>query len=199
MNASPGRDTGTKMGFFKGRALTIFGLLGLAGLLMGGLWMYWTSAPPPPPPEAKGEEKSQMESFSLTDIDKEGKRWKLSAAKAEYLKQRDEVSIRDISLEFYGPDQEIVYLQAEAGLVNTKRRELALKGEVRLERGDLTIRTQEVRYLPGERALVAPEEVILEGPRVQVSGKDLYIDLKNKRLILRQHRLTTLKLEKGLL
>jgi LPS export ABC transporter protein LptC len=199
MNSSQGRDAGTKMGFFKGRALTIFGLLGLAGLLMGGLWMYWTSAPPPPPPEAKGEEKSQMESFSLTDIDKEGKRWKLSAAKAEYLKQRDEVSIRDISLEFYGPDQEIVYLQAEAGLVNTKRRELALKGEVRLERGDLTIRTQEVRYLPGERALVAPEEVILEGPRVQVSGKDLYIDLKNKRLILRQHRLTTLKLEKGLL
>jgi LPS export ABC transporter protein LptC len=134
----------------------------------------WGAAPPPPPPEAKAEEKSQMESFSLTDIDKGGKRWKLSAAKAEYLKNRDEISIRDISLEFYGPDQEIVYLQAQAGLVNPKRRELALKGEVRLERGDLTIRTPEVRYLPGERALVAPEEVVLEGPGPGVRERPVY-------------------------
>lgn len=199
MNVSQPKDRGVKKGFFQGRALTILGLLGLASLVAASLWWYGASAPPPPPPEVKAEEKSQMENFSLTDIDKGGKRWKLSAARAEYLKNRDEVSIRDISLEFYGPDQEIIYLKAEAGLVNTKRRELALKGEVRLERGDLTIRTPEVRYLPGESALVAPAEVVLEGPRVRVSGKDLYIDLKNKKLILRQHRLTELKLEKGLM
>jgi LPS export ABC transporter protein LptC len=198
MNISQHRDTG-KRGFFQGRALTILGLLGLAGLVGGSLWWYGASAPPPPPPEPKAEEKSHMENFSLTDMDKEGKRWKLSAARAEYLKNRDEISIRDISLEFYGPDQEIIYLQAQEGLVNPKRRELALKGEVRLERGEITIRTPEVRYLPGERALVAPEEVVLEGPRFQVAGKDLYIDLKNKKLIMRQHELTTLKLEKGLL
>lgn len=198
MNASPGRDAGNKKGFFKGRALTIFGLLGLLGLVAGGLWMYWASAPPPPP-QAKGEEKSRMESFSLTDIDKGGKRWKLKAARAEYLKNRDEVSLRDISVEFYGPDREIIYLQAEAGLVNPKKRNLALKGEISLKRGDLTVRTQELRYLPGERALVAPAEVVLEGPRVQVAGRDLYIDLKNKRLVLKQHRETTLILEKGLL
>lgn len=179
--------------------MTILGLLGLAGLVAGSLWWYWASAPPPPPPEVKAEEKSQMENFSLTDIDKGGKRWKLSAARAEYLKNRDEISIRDISLEFYGPDQEIIYLQAREGLVNPKQRELALKGEVRLERGDLTIRTPEVRYLPGERALVAPAEVVLEGHRVRVSGRGLYIDLKNKKLILKEHRLTELKLEKGLM
>jgi LPS export ABC transporter protein LptC len=198
MNVSHPKNTGGKRGFFQGRALTILGLLGLAGLVASSLWWYWASAPPPPP-EVKKEEKSQMENFSLTDIDKGGKRWKLSAARAEYLKNRDEISIRDISLEFYAPEQEIIYLQAREGLVNPKRRELALRGEVRLARGDLTIRTPEVRYLPSERALVAPEEVILDGPKVQVAGKDLYIDLKNQKLILKQHRLTTLKLEKGLM
>jgi hypothetical protein len=46
---------------------------------------------------------------------------------------------------------------------------------------------------------VAPGEVVLEGPQAQVVGKDLRIDLTKKRLVLKQHRLTKLKLEKGLL
>jgi LPS export ABC transporter protein LptC len=199
MHSSQDRNTAAKGRFFRGWSLKILSLLGLAGLIAAGLWWYVTPAPPPPPPEASGEEKAQMESLSLTDIDKGGKRWKLNAAKAEYLKNRDEIRIQDISLEFYGPGQEIVYLQAQAGLVNPKKGELALQGEVVLRRGDLTIRTAGVRYLPSERALVAPEEVVLETPRTQVSGKDLYLDLTKKRLLLKQHRMTTLKLEKGLL
>lgn len=141
-----------------------------------------------------------MESLSLTEIEQGGKRWKLAAAQAEYLTHRDEIRIRDIYLEFYGSsNKEVVYLWAEEGLVNTKSRDVAVKGAVKLARGDLTIRTEQARYLPKERALVASEEVVLEGPRVQVSGKDLYLDLVKKRLVLKQHRLTKLKLEKGLL
>lgn len=140
-----------------------------------------------------------MESLSLTEIEEGGKRWVLKAEKAEYLRNRDEIHIKGIYLEFYGPGQEVVYLRSQEGLVNTKGKELELKGNVELERGDFTIRTEKVRYLPKERALVAPEEVVLEGPRAHVAGKDLRIDLTKKRLILKQHRLTKLKLEKGLL
>ena len=68
-----------------------------------------------------------------------------------------------------------------------------------MKKGDITVRAPEVRYLAEERALVAPEEIVLEGPRTEVSGKGLYIDLARKRLILKEHRLTKLKLEKGLL
>jgi len=140
-----------------------------------------------------------MESLSLTEIEQGDKRWLLNAAKAEYLGGRHEIRIQDIHLEFYGPDQEIIYLRAQEGLVNTKDRDLALKGGVTLKRGDFTIRTPEVRYLAKERALVAPEDIVLEGPRTKVSGKGLSIDLNKKRLVLKEHRLTTVKLEKGLL
>jgi len=199
MKARQSQGGGNRQRFLQGRGLWLLIFLAWGLFLGAGLWWYFTPGPPPPAPKPQAEEKSRMESLALTEIDQEGKRWKLSAVRAEYLKNHNEIRIQDIYLEFYGPDQEIIYLQAQAGLVNTKRRDLALTGDVRLEWGDVTIRTGEVRYLPQERALVSPEVVTLEGPRLRVTGKDLVIDLKKKRLILKQHQLTTLKLEKGLL
>lgn len=174
-------------------------LFGVVSLTAWGLWTYVTPAPPPPQPQPSPEEKAKMESLSLTEIEKGGKRWVLDAKKAEYLKNRDEIRIQDLYLEFYGQGQEVIYLRAQEGLVNTKTRGLTLQGKVEIEKGDTIIRTELVRYLPQERALVAPKEVVLEGPRARVMGKDLVIDLTKKRLLLNQHQSTELKLEKGLL
>lgn len=199
MTSSQAHDRAEKWRIFQGRSLIILSILGLIGLTAGGLWWYFTPAPTPPQPVTASEKKAQMESLSLTEIEKGDKRWLLNAAKGEYLGDRHEIRIQDIHLEFYGPDQEIIHLRAQEGLVNTKERDLALRGGVTLKRGDFTIRTAEVRYLAKERALVAPEEIVLEGPRTQVSGKGLYIDLNKKHLVLKEHRLTTLKLEKEIL
>ena len=199
MTSSSTHDRAGKWRAFQWRRLIILGILGLVGLTVVGVWWYLTPASPSPQPVTAPEKKAQMESLSLTEIEKGDKRWLLNAAKAEYLGDRNEIRIQDIHLEFYGPDQEIIYLRAQEGLVNTKERDLALKGGVTLKRGDFTIRTPEVRYLAKERALVAPEDIVLEGPRTKVSGKGLSIDLNKKRLVLKEHRLTTVKLEKGLL
>ncbi|MFZ2087128.1 MAG: LPS export ABC transporter periplasmic protein LptC [Desulfobaccales bacterium] len=172
----------------------------LVSLTAGGLWWYLSAPPPAPRPETPPEGKAKMESLSLTDIEKGGKRWKLNAEKAEYLANRDEIRIQKIYLEFYGDkDQEVVRLWAEEGLVNPKKREVAVKGGVKLMRGDITLHTAEIQYLPKERVLVAPEEVVLQGPRVQMTGKNLSIDLAKRRLVLKDHGLTTVKMEKGLL
>jgi lipopolysaccharide assembly outer membrane protein LptD (OstA) len=74
-----------------------------------------------------------------------------------------------------------------------------IKGDVKLERADVTILTPEIRYFHKENALVAPEDVLLESAQARVTGKNLQIDLTKKRLVMKQHRLTTVKLEKGLL
>jgi LPS export ABC transporter protein LptC len=199
MTSSSNHPNAGKRRFFQGRSLIILGLVGLIALAGAGLWWHFTPAPPPPRPVAVPEKKAQMESLSLTDIQEGDKRWLLNAAKAEYLRDQNQIRIQDIHLEFYGPDQEIIYVRAQEGLVNTKKRDLVLKGEVTLKKGDFTVRAPEVRYLAKERALVAPEEIVLEGPRTEVSGKGLYIDLAKKRLVLKEHRLTKLKVKKGLL
>ena len=173
--------------------------IGLLGLAIGGLWWYLTPAPPPPKPAVSSGEKAKMESLSLTEIEEGGQRWKLKATKAEYLKNSDEIRIRDVYLEFYGADQQTVYLWGKVGRVNTKTRNLVIKGDVKLEKGDVTIYTPEIQYFQKERTLVAPDEVILVSPQAQVSGRDLHIDLTKKSLVLKQHELTKVKVEKGLL
>jgi len=175
--------------------LTFLGLLGLAAI---SLWWYFTPAPPPPPAPSAAADKAKMETLSLTQIEEGGQRWKLNAKKAEYLANRDEIRIRDVYLEFYGKDQVTTYLWGNEGLVNTKSRDLVVRGDVKLERGDVTILTPEVQYFHKEHTLVAPEDVLMEGPQAQVAGKDLHIDLTGKHLILKQHRLTTVRLAKGL-
>ena len=140
-----------------------------------------------------------METLSLTQVEEGGQRWKLNAKKAEYLTNRDEIRIRDVYLEFYGQDQVTVYLWGNEGLVNTKSRNLVVRGDVKLKRDDVTVHTPEIQYFQKEHALVAPEDVLLESPQAQVTGKDLHIDLTKKHLVMKQHRLTTVKLEKGLL
>jgi LPS export ABC transporter protein LptC len=199
MTSSTLQDARGKPRGFKKRLPMLLTLFGLVGLTIGGLWWYLTPAPPPPKPEVSSGEKAKMESLSLTEIEEGGLRWKLKASKAEYLTNRNEIRIRDVYLEFYGADQQTVYLWGKVGLVNTKTRDLVIKGDVKLQKGDLTILTPEIRYCHKDRTLVAPEEVLLEGPQAQVSGKDLHIDLTKKYLVLKQHRLTKVKVEKGLL
>ncbi len=199
MTSPPSNQPAGKRRIFQGRSLIIWGFVGLIGLAAAGLWWYSTPAPPAPQPVAAPEKKAQMESLSLTEIEKGDKRWLLNASKAEYLRDRNEIRIEDIHLEFYGPEEEVIYVRAREGLVNTKERDLALKGEVTLKKGDFTIRAPEVRYVAKERALVAPEEIVLTGPGTEISGKDLYIDLAGKHLVLKEHRMTKLMVKKGLL
>jgi LPS export ABC transporter protein LptC len=199
MTSAPRQDTRGKPLRFRQRLPMLLTLLGLVALAAGGLWWYFTPAPPPPKLEVSSGEKAKMESLSLTEIEEGGLRWKLKATKAEYLTSRDEIRIRDVYLEFYGSDQQTVYLWGKVGLVNTKTRDLVIKGDVKLKKGDVTIYTPEIQYFQKDRTLVAPDDVLLEGPQAQVLGKDLHIDLTKKYLVLKQHRLTKVKVEKGLL
>jgi len=199
MRSSRGQDAGGRSRFLRGRLPVLLGFLTLLGLTIGGLWWYLTPAPPPPPAETPSAEKAKMETLSLTQMEEGGQRWKLNAKQAEYLPNRDEIRIRDVYLEFYGQDQVTVYLWGNEGLVNTKSRDLVVRGDVKLERDDVTVHTPEIQYFHKDRTMVAPEEVLVESPQARVTGKDLHIDLTKKHLVLKQHWLTTVKLTKGLL
>jgi LPS export ABC transporter protein LptC len=135
-----------------------------------------------------------MEALSLTEVEEGGKRWTLEAENAEYLKDRDEIRILGIRVEFFGEAGRMLRLSCQEGLIHTKTRVLSLKGEVVLKDGDLIITTDLVDYQPKERVLVAPEGVVLESPRLKVQGKDLRVYLAEKRLIMTQHQSTEVKM-----
>lgn len=178
----------------KTRSLVILGLMLAVGLAAWGL-LNRRPPPPPPPPQAAPEAlaRPKMEALSLTEVEEGGKRWTLEAESAEYLKDRDEIRINGIRVEFFGESGRVLKLSCQEGLIHTKTRALTLKGDVVLKDGDLIITTGQARYQPKERLLFAPEGVVLESPRVIVQGKDLRVYLAEKRLILAQHQSTEVK------
>ncbi len=175
-------------------------LAGLAVLVVLGAWgaseLKRPAPPPPPPPPAAAP--SHMEALSLTEIQEGDKRWVLEGQKADFLKDRDEVSITQVKVEFFGPGEH-VKVRADKGLFQTKTRFLTLEGNVEMDRGDLHIKTRLATYDPASRILEAPEEVLLSDPTLRVQGKDLRVWLGEKRLLLAQHRLTEVKVQEGVL
>jgi LPS export ABC transporter protein LptC len=137
-----------------------------------------------------------MEGLSLTEIQDGDRRWVLEAKKADFHKDISTVGISGVRVEFFEPGEHIM-VKADEGLFNTKTRALTLKGHVEMKRGDLLIETNLASYVPAERVLLAPEDVVLTEPRLRVEGKGLRVELVQKKLVLAEHKLTEVKLRAG--
>jgi lipopolysaccharide assembly outer membrane protein LptD (OstA) len=72
---------------------------------------------------------------------------------------------------------------------------LTLKGKVEMQRGNLLVQTSEATYIPEERALVAPGEVIITEPGLRVEGKEMRVELAAKKLVMAQHHRTELQVK----
>ncbi len=172
-------------------------LLGLPVILavVAGVWLLWPPPPPPPKPAPAAESKARMETLALTEVQDGDKRWTLEAQSADFLKDRMEVKITGVKVEFFGGPGKVIRVKAQEGLIHTKTRVLTLKGDVEMVSGDLRITTAVATYQPVGRLLLAPEEVTLEEPRMKVQGKGLKVELAEKKLVLAQHRLTQVKVQ----
>lgn len=179
--------------FLGGKGLAA--LILLVGLGSWGLYEWRRPPPPPPKPPPTAESQAHMETLALTEIQEGDKRWTLEAQSADFLKDRNEIKITGVRVEFYGGPGKTIKVKAQEGLINTKTRVLTLKGQVEMVSGELRITTNLVTYQPVGRLLLAPDEVTLEDPRLKVQGKDLKVELAEKKLVLAQHRLTQVKVQ----
>jgi LPS export ABC transporter protein LptC len=168
------------------------GLLLLVGLVSWGLWGRQAPPPPPPKPVPAAEAPARMETLSLTEIQDGDKRWVLEAQKADFQKERLEIVINGVRVEFFGPDEHL-FIRADEGVLQTKTRVLTLRGQVEMEFGDLKATTDLAIYQPGGRVLLAPDNLTLETPRLKVQGKELRVELAAQKLVLAQHHLTEIK------
>ncbi len=169
---------------------------GLALLTILFMFMAACGSPPAPAPKPQEPTKSQgkIEAFHLTEVQEGDKSWVLKAEKADFLKERHLIRISDIRMEFYGPAKSAVKLTCQEGSVNTDSREVNLQGQVEIEFGEVRIKTALVIYQPNERLLLAPEHLVLEGPNFTINGKGLRLEVRQRRLELSEHHVTSIKM-----
>jgi len=178
-----------------GRSRWIFAsgaVLAVLFLAIGLAWLF-KPAPPPPKPAPPRENDSRIKTLSLNEVQEGTKKWTLMAQWAEFRRERDEIMMRDVKVDFFEKPGQRLHLRSDTGLVHTKTRVLEFKGRVVFEIDDMTIKTETATYNPGERVVVAPGEVTIEGPKLLVEGKGVKVFLAEKRLVFSEHRSTTLK------
>jgi LPS export ABC transporter protein LptC len=166
--------------------------LALALCLGVGLWGLWSRQAPPPSQPAASVRTPKMEGLSLTEIHEGNRTWILEAKKADFRPDQMTVAISGVRVEFFGPGEDI-RVKADQGLFNTKTRVLTLKGQVEMKSGDLSVQTNVATFLPEERALLAPENVVISKPGLKVEGKGMRVELAAKKLIMAQHHLTEMQ------
>jgi len=146
-------------------------------------------APPPISPEKQGE----MREIRLTEIQDGEKKWVLTAADADYLKDRGQIFIKKVWVEIFGKDDTTVIITGDEGIIDIKTRALTLEGNVQAQTRDYNFSTASVQYDPQLRLLSAPGAVKVQGPRLIVEGKGMTVDLREKKLSLAEHTLTKLR------
>jgi len=170
-------------------------VLGVMVCLGVGAWGLWGQRPPAAPPKpATPAQPPRMEGLSLTEIHEGDKTWVLEAKKADFSPDQTTISISGVRVEFFGPGEDI-RVKAESGLFNTKTRVLTLKGQVEMRRGELLVETGVATFVPAERALFAPEAVVITEPGLRVEGKGLRVELAAKKLVMAQHHFTELQVK----
>ena len=174
-------------GWGRSQWLWVLGVMVILGVGAWGLWGH-RPAPPAPKPSATAQ-LPRMEGLSLTEIHEGDKTWVLEAKKADFHPDQDTVSISGVRVEFFGPGEDI-RVKADTGQFNTKTRVLTLKGQVEMKRSDLLVTTSEATYVPAERALIAPEHVVITEPGLKVEGRGLRVELAARKLVMAQHQFT---------
>lgn len=169
-------------------------LLGVTVCLGAGVWGLWGRQAPPPLKPPAPVQNPKMEGLSLTEIHEGDKTWVLEAKKADFRPDQTMVDISGVRVEFFGPGEHM-RVKADDGSFNTKTRVLTLKGQVEMKSGDLTVQTSVATYFPAERALFAPENVVIIEPGLKVEGKEMRVELAAKKLLIAQHRLTEVKVQ----
>ncbi len=146
----------------------------------------------PSPPTIAPEKQGEMKEIRLTEIQEGEKKWVLTAAEADYLKDKDRIHINKVWVEIFGKNNDNVIITGESGFIDIKSRDLTLEGSVRAQSADYEFTSELVRYDPKNRVLSAPGPVKVQGPRLYVEGKGMTIDLRQKKLDIAEHTVTKL-------
>lgn len=154
--------------------------------------------PPSQPPLITPEKQAEMQEIRLIEVQDGDKKWELVAKGADYVKDTNQIRIFDIWVELYGRGGDNLILTAAQGTINYQSRQLVLSGPVQARAKNYEFTATEILYDPAKRLLQAPGPVQIRGERLQVSGRDLTLDLKHQKLVLAHHDRTEFRLGRTL-
>lgn len=130
----------------------------------------------------------RIQNFHRMKVDKGRKVWEVSAREARYHADDSLVIVAEPAVAFFLADGRSVALKGREGRVRLDGHELEhvdLEGDIQIQFGDYSMRTDSARYDRAADTIVAPGPVSVTGRELDVQGERFELDLDTQRMRLR--------------
>lgn len=149
-------------------------------------------------PELLLEEAAQRVDISLNDIDytqiSDGrKEWTLTADRVTYVAKDDLFSLEKINLAIYHPSGRRVWITGREGAYCRKEGWINIKGQARIQAdGGFSLQAEAFTYRLEAQEVFSPDEIILTGPGLEITGRGLRFDLAGFKAVVLEDVTTVL-------
>jgi LPS export ABC transporter protein LptC len=111
------------------------------------------------------------------------KEWSLDARSAQMIGSTKEVILEDVSIIFFLENESEVHLTADHGRLNYSSNDIKLEGNVFVQRGDYTLKTETLHYNHSQRVFFSRVPVEIAGDTLNLVADTMSFDLNSKKTL----------------
>jgi len=160
-------------------------LITLGGVI--GIYVGFRQDPKIPGPIPESVEPNATLSIGKiqqTSTRKGKKEWSLEANSAHYIKDKDQMVLKDLAVTFFLKDNSEVRLVADKGILATDTNDIEVSGNVMVNNNEYRLLTEKLSYAHKRRILYSQVPVTLSGTSTQIVADSITFDLNSKKLTL---------------
>ncbi len=112
------------------------------------------------------------------------KEWSLEANSAHYIKNMNQMVLKDLTVTFFLKDNSEVTLEADQGVMATDSNDIEVSGNVMVNNNEYKLLTEKLNYAHQRRVLYSTVPVAISGTSTQIVADSISYDLNSKKLTL---------------
>ena len=157
-----------------------------------GLYAFRSQRPSTPPPSQQpvsGQTPGNvgMKEINFSQVIEGVKLWELKAEEVEYQKERNQVSFKKVTVIYFPKGEKPITLVGNRGQLNTQSKDIFIEGEVNVSsEAGFELKAPALHYEDGKRQVWTEGEISFKGPRIEVEGKGMAMNLDTQKLLIKQ-------------
>jgi LPS export ABC transporter protein LptC len=112
------------------------------------------------------------------------KEWSLEANSAHYIKEMNQMVLKDLTVTFFLKDNSELNLVADRGILKTDSNDMEVSGNVMVNNNEYRLITEKLSYTHHRRVLYSKVPVTISGNSTRVFADAISFDLNSKKLTL---------------
>jgi len=110
--------------------------------------------------------------------------WSLDANSANYINEKKQVILHELSLTFFLEDDREIFLTADQGILRTDTNDIQVTGNVVVEDPNFLLKTENLHYEHNNRKIYSKVRVRIERNSSHITADSMSLDLNTNKTLL---------------